>query len=313
MDVVVDDRVSRLISCLDAVEEQLSARLQAVDSLALEQHALRYRQQHFVRECREYFRANPAAQTRFPDFMVIGTPRAATTWVKKICKHTANVLFCLGEPRYFSKCFFTPATHYLERLDPARAEQNFQNYSRFVDFAGLVQGEKNPDYLCLPEVQIRLVHMLMPKLKPILLVRDPIDACWSHLQFTFAPAPDRAPRADGVDVTRGTVEAIARVCTKWRPLWSYAASLKHWHAYFHHVHIVFFEDVVNDPDGEARRLFTYIGAVHEHRPSRPSFVDKANQTPTQHRWTDEQFRFLRELFADEYDEWQALFGRRPKY
>jgi hypothetical protein len=246
--------------------------------------------------------------------MIVGSPRVASTWSKLVISQNKNVLFSLGEPRYFSKYFLKQVDHYLKRLEPVR--HNFRHFRAnrvlSVGFANFIQGEKNPDYMMLPELQVKFVRILMPKLKIILLVRDPIDACWSNIKFEFG-RPDRKEVRQHLDLENVDPVQVKSTCEVWKAFWSYSTSIKHWKKYFEDFLIIQYDDISENPAAEAQKIFDFIGAPPCDLEQESLVSEKVNQARTDVEMPGWCFEMLMTIFAEEYEHWHDLFGRPPKY
>ncbi len=277
-------------------------RLFVRDGVCNDKYGLISRQLQVIQELKQYIRDNRNKQFRFPDFMVIGTPRAASTWTKKVLAENEKVLFSVDEPRYFSKFFLSDAECYLNRIEPH--QNNFLNFNA-RNLEDVVQGEKNPDYMCLPEKQVYFIKKLMPELKIILLVRDPIDAAWSNLQFEF-------PRK-GLKLLAVEKEDVLKVCRKWKLLWSYHSAIPVWSKYFKDFLIIHYEDISTNPIATAVNMSNFIGAPKDDFQESQFIKRKVNEASQKVEITPFYFDYLMELFRDEYENWESLFGRVPKY
>ena len=58
-------------------------------------------------------------------------------------------------------------------------------FSLFREGAGKVKGEITPSYSILDESDVRAIHEVLPRLKVIFLMRNPIDRAWSHVRFDW--------------------------------------------------------------------------------------------------------------------------------
>lgn len=105
--------------------------------------------------------------TKFPDFLGIGAQKSGTTWLyKNLIKHPQLYLPETKEIHYFDWYFYKSINWYCQYFKSAKKTQ--------------VTGEINPCYSTLSEKKIKLIHKMNPKLKIILLLRNPIDRAWSQ-------------------------------------------------------------------------------------------------------------------------------------
>ncbi|MDD3313804.1 sulfotransferase, partial [Pseudodesulfovibrio sp.] len=273
-------------------------------------HELLLRQIRFVQEMKLQLLRRPEIQVKFPDFTVIGTPRAASTWSKKTMANAENVIFSANEPRPFSRAFINDAGGYLKRLEFGANEfLNAPDYDS-LDIATVIQGEKDPDYLGLPDKQVEFIKMLMPDMKVVLLVRDPIDACWSNIQFELS--------RKGLNIGSLTEEdsfirtKVMKMAERY-DFWGYADGIRNWERHFGAIHYIFFEDIAEKPEQCARDLLGFLGSPEGSFAEETPFHEKINEKKVNVELPDFLLAKLRDRFIREYENWETLFGRKPKY
>jgi len=111
----------------------------------------------------------------WPNFFIVGAPRAGTTSLYFYLKQVPEVyLSPVKEPNYFS-IRVIPADHYLLPI------RNKSNYLRLFEGVKdeIVIGEASPSYLEDPEAP-KLIHQVVPHAKIIILLRDPVERAFSH-------------------------------------------------------------------------------------------------------------------------------------
>jgi hypothetical protein len=121
-----------------------------------------------------------AASLTLPDFLGIGAQKAGTTWLHANLKAHPDVFLPLEakEVHFFDK-------HFLD--------YGLEGYSSlFRAAAGKVSGELTPAYGILPARRIRFVRAVMPNVKLIFLMRNPIERAWSHALMNLVTEPGRA-------------------------------------------------------------------------------------------------------------------------
>ncbi len=153
---------------------------------------------------------------RYPDFLIIGAQKAGTTWLHNNLNYHPNIwLAPAKELNYFNQVsapssdqwegagrasqvaaareFLLSASSLSQRQQLKLAaldvieegEVSDDWYGRIFAHAPSQDlcGESSPDYCVLPRGGIAHVASLNPKIKAILLVRDPIDRLWSHVRM----------------------------------------------------------------------------------------------------------------------------------
>jgi len=101
-----------------------------------------------------------------PNFLIIGAPRAGTTWAAKNMMDHPEI--------------FMPRIKELHFFD-ANYDQGMECYeSYFSDVKGKIAvGEATPEYLYIPEVAAR-IHRHMPDVKLIVSLRNPVERLYSR-------------------------------------------------------------------------------------------------------------------------------------
>ncbi len=186
-------------------------------------------------------------KSTFPNFLVIGSQKAGTTSLYHVLK---------GHPQ-----IFMPETKeinfFFKEKDFARGADSYS-----LHFAGaeksLARGEASPGYICHPEVPAR-IHALLPDVKLILTVRNPIKRAVSqywdnrrHLNepLTFAQALD-AYLSD--DYQPDKIGYFSRGV--------YMRYIRRYLQYFPREHLLIlpFEEMISAPAAFYRRIFSFLG------------------------------------------------------
>ncbi len=119
------------------------------------------------------------AETRvLPDFLIVGAQRAGTTSLHEwLARHPAVRFPRLGKGVHY---FDTASQH-----SPSWYRAHFPRRAAIVncrdEFGPTAVGEASPYYLFHPAVPGR-VHALLPDVRYIAILRDPVSRAWSHYQ-----------------------------------------------------------------------------------------------------------------------------------
>lgn len=185
-----------------------------------------------------------ARQLSLPDFLCIGSQKAGTTWLYENLRcHPDLFLPDRKELNYFSSKY----RFYGLPLDA---------YGNYFTLAKGIKGEVTP---CanLPLRRIRFIKTIMPSLKLILIIRNPVERMWASALMYLVRAQNR-PFESIND------EEFYRLFRN-PDLYSrgdYPTILKNWRTVFpeKQLHICFYEDLVKNPEQFLRQIFRFLGA-----------------------------------------------------
>jgi len=128
------------------------------------------------------FRTLTASMRMLPDFLIIGAQKCGTTSLYTyLMQHPSVGTAFEKEVRYFND-------HYENGVDWYKAHFPTNSYRYLMsrrESATLITGEGEPSYLPNPIVPQR-VHDLIPDVKLIVMLRNPVDRAYSHYQHRFS-------------------------------------------------------------------------------------------------------------------------------
>lgn len=220
------------------------------------------------------------------DFLGIGAQKSATTWLDvNLRKHPDIWMPPIKELHYFDRSpeyssqshlsKKSPLKSYLSRKlkrenrfstlknltrsiinDPASAlwlckyfylKPNDSWYLSLFEHGGnKIKGEITPDYSMLNDKDVYKVHELLPDLKIIFLIRNPIYRCWSQIRFYWSKNPNFNTKnlKKFIDSPQQTLRS------------DYTRTMDLWTNYFpkEQFFIGYYDDVENNPE----KLFTDI-------------------------------------------------------
>ncbi|MDR7280071.1 sulfotransferase family protein [Catenuloplanes atrovinosus] len=157
---------------------------------------------------------------RLPDFLIAGVPKAGTTALHAaLTAHPRLYLSRVKEPKFFLTDGPPP-----RRGGPGDVQTYQEHVWRRADYEalfaeadeGVLAGEATPFYLYDLEAH-RRIRRLIPDVKIILLLRDPVDRAHSNWQHLWTAGLE--PEADFVTAMRREPERIA---AGWAAFWHYA-------------------------------------------------------------------------------------------
>jgi hypothetical protein len=204
------------------------------------------------------------------DFLIIGAQKCATTTLfEQLRVHPAIVMPLEKEVPFFTK--------------PQAGAEQWEAFAEhhFGTPDSRLWGKATPQYLCDPSAAHRIAS-LMPGIKLVVILRDPIERSWSHYRMDRRRGTENRPFAD---VVRDLLvpETAARNRTLPVPLhengfesesafhlaWSeYGRSLAPYLAHFGpgQLLVLYLEDLASNPSGTLDRLLGFLGLEPGFRP-----------------------------------------------
>lgn len=222
-------------------------------------------------------RSKPLEPVLAPDFLGIGAQAAGTTWLwANLDRHPAIELPSTKELHFFD--------YYIERRSRAfrwlglsrETEIRARYGTRFAlqNLRGKHTGEITPSYGVLPITKIRVIERLLPEVRLVLLLRDPVDRDWSHAKKSFS-----ALYGKPLDqATHGELTEFFDLPFV-RNRGDYARILENWLSVFdrERIFIRTMEEVTADPETHVANLFEFFGLEPEHDLDWSAFHQPVNQ------------------------------------
>lgn len=183
------------------------------------------------------------ARLRLPDFLCIGAQKAGTTWLHANLRcHPELFLPPTKEAHYFDRKFHRPLAYYARRFRPAGERR---------------AGEITPAYSLLPVERIRFIRQVMPGVRLIYLLRNPIDRAWSQAQMEVV-----RPRLElGLPIGQDAIIRSLR-SERNRSRGAYLENIDRWLSVFppEHLFVGFFDDLVERPELLLTGILRHVGA-----------------------------------------------------
>lgn len=189
------------------------------------------------------------ATSKVPDFLVISPPKTGSTWLANNLRcHPQIFIPAIKELKYFS------ALHWWADLD--------WYLEHFTSAGTRLKGEASPSYALLPVEQIRRIKSLVPRLKLVFLMREPIARAWSHARHHYRYRETNFANRTGTidDVTpEDWLDDFQHDCNV--ASGDYLGQLRRWLTVFprEQLFVTFFEDIQHRPEQLLRDLFAFLG------------------------------------------------------
>lgn len=188
-----------------------------------------------------------------PAFLGIGAQKSGTTWLHtQLATHPSLFLPEEKECHYFDWNFHRPLAEYGKV---------------FLDAGDRIPGEITPGYAILPPDRIRFVSKVMPEVRIVYLMRDPVERAWSQVVMNEIEIGGREPESIE-DETWLSLLSQPRV----RRRGDHAAVLDAWSRVVPSDRLLvgWFEEISEDPNGLLSRVQRFLGV--DPRPASESGV-----------------------------------------
>jgi hypothetical protein len=235
-----------------------------------------------------------------PTFLIIGAERSATRWLWYNLVQQPDVFIPKDEIGFFSD---------LDKMNELRSHWYRQQFDGW--FREPCRGERAPSYMAWgnrPHDMAASMHSLMPDIRLVAIVRDPVDRMYSamvnHMKWgRIPPDTDLYTLISTGDERAMTLDLIGRSI--------YFQSLTSYDEMFgDQLLTLFYEDVRDHPEQTYETVLHHIGASTDFLPEHLDRVRYANGTALDPpRPTPEEHRDLYEWFRVDVDRLQDWTGR----
>jgi len=176
-----------------------------------------------------------------PDFLGIGVQKAGTTWLSENLRcHPEIYMAKEKELQFFSPKFDKSLNYYS---------------NKFKNGGAKTKGEVSPNYCVLREDIIQSIHSLLPDVKIILLLRNPIERSWSGTVMKLVREPglklEDVDEQDFINYFNNIY--ILRQST-------YSNIIKTWYKYFekNQIYIGLFDHIKSQPKEFLIDIFSFL-------------------------------------------------------
>ena len=193
-----------------------------------------------------WLRLRSPEQLVLPTFLGIGAQRSGTTWLYENLRQHPEISLALPKE-----------LHFFDR----RFGKGLKAYSRkFEASKSPVRGEITPAYSIIPRRTIRFIRYLMPALRIVLLLRNPVARSWSHAVKDLIAKSNK--RLEGLDKSilyefLHSPPCVARS--------SYRNIIANWAGVFprEQIFIGVFDDLVAQPEKLLREVLAHLGVASD--------------------------------------------------
>jgi hypothetical protein len=178
-----------------------------------------------------------------PDFLCIGALKSGTTWLyENLRSHPEIFLPPEKELYYFSIRFHSRSLKWYSSL--------------FKNGRDLVKGDITPGYSIISTSRIRFVHKILPNVKLIFIMRNPVHRTWSEAYMNLVVKPDK--KMEEITDMEFINYFKSKACRKRS---DYIKIIDNWLSFFpeKNLFIIFLEEIENHPKTVLRQIFRYLG------------------------------------------------------
>ena len=162
---------------------------------------------------------------RYPQFIIIGAPKCGTSWLQGALGQHPNVIVVPDEIEYFSSNIDKhPLEWYSALFEDRIRELSTQKSTPFL------VGEKSARYCSVPPGRVEFIHRLLPEVRLVLMVRDPVSRHWAHAKQYFSKP--RVAEREGGDVLTAPRERVLGFFRRTRILGEFAAMIDNWTSWY---------------------------------------------------------------------------------
>lgn len=248
-------------------------------------------------------RGRPA---RVPDFVIIGVPKSATSWLRAALDRHPAIGTVQEEIEFFGANFEIGLDAYLARFAEGSAALDRRNAAGKRPYGSLRLGEKSASLAATSEARIGLMQRLMPEARLIIMLRDPVERHWAHAKRFFSKRRFGKKAFAVEEIPPAELEAFFLAAQRFG---RYREMLERWWRVFgrESLLVLWQEEVADDPAAVLDRSFRHIGVDPDESVAMEPAANGRNRGPAMPMPPPVRDR-LESMFVDEYRHLQDLFG-----
>ena len=224
-----------------------------------------------------------------PTFIGIGGMRCGTTWLHSVLQSNPDVFVSQQKELHFFH-------RMLLEKDLAWYREQFRVDGEPVEQA--VRGEISPSYSMLSRPTLERIRELLPGIRLVLTIRNPVERCWSH--FLLEASGYKRGRVDDIPTGRALRHFERR---RVRARSDYPRMIRNYRAVFGKEALLIqkFDELSIDPDRFLANILEHIGADPDWKMPSASrdrvYANQPSEMPDVVRWylADQWLASVREL------------------
>jgi len=228
-----------------------------------------------------------------PDFIGIGAQKAGTTWLFE------NLI---AHPKIFMPYF--KEVHYFNRISDV--EGKIHQYSKYFKKAKSDQivGEITPAYSILAESRVREMKKIMPELKLIFIMRNPIKRAFSHAMMDLTKKMKLPKKEIPPTQLFGHFESAQ---SRFRGDYLKVISLYERCFGKENICIKFFEEIKECPEQMMNDIYRFLG-LEELSDFSQHQIHRVVRDGNNERMGDEYYSYLDALYRKDIEQIQKKYG-----
>ena len=141
------------------------------------------------------FRAGTNPLRMMPDFMIIGAMRGGTTSLYSYLTAHPNISPAHMKEVHFFDVYFHKGLHWYRAQFPSTVQKY---YAEHIQKQTFITGEASPYYLFHPHAPRRIAQLL-PQVKLVVLLRNPVSRAYSHYYHEVAGGHEKLTFEEAID------------------------------------------------------------------------------------------------------------------
>jgi LPS sulfotransferase NodH len=207
---------------------------------------------------------------RLPSFIGIGGQRCGSTWLDKVLRTHPQISLAPKESNFFNlKIMTNELSWYYELFET--------NSTKPIN---LFRGDISPTYSAMYSEQVSLIKILIPDLKIIFTIRNPVDRLSSQItrQWTYHKVDK------GASTTRNILALLRQVDTSLsRRLTDYLRTYCIWSKFYgrDNIFIETYDNLEKDPKGFIKQMLTFLEIDSDYLFPEEFFLTRPNKSSNQ--------------------------------